>query len=210
MFQHVFDEMNNMLDEIVKHYPSAHGPKKQALVHNWNMLKSMSEGIIDEWLHFEEKMALFRESAVAAPIFPLTESPELQLDSFIRGQGYYKLLMFRPAINQFATAASVYPDSLLIRLYKAMAHLHLGETEEASGYLTSILPLVDDKRFLQAMIYNALGCIQVINGRTEHARDYFTLAIQSDPTLPDPLNNLEVCHKNRGQLQYGSQLISLL
>ncbi|MGM1046133.1 hypothetical protein SAMN05661091_3688 [Paenibacillus uliginis N3/975] len=209
MFQHVFDEMNDMLDEIVKHYPSAHGPKKQALIHNWNMLKSMSEGIIDEWLRFEEKMAIFRESAASSPVFPPTESPEMQLDAFIRGQGYYKLLMFRPALAQFTVAAAIYPESLLIRLYTAMAHLHLGETVEASGYLLSILPLADDKR-LQAMIYNALGCIQVINGRTDKARDYFTLAIQSDPTLPDPLINLEVCHKNRGELQYGSQLISLL
>ncbi|WP_054957609.1 tetratricopeptide repeat protein [Paenibacillus dakarensis] len=210
MFQHVFDEMNNMLDDIVKHYPSAHGPKKQLLIHNWNMLKSMSEGIIDEWLHFEEKMALFRESTAAVPVFSLTESPELQLGSFIRGQGYYKLLMFRPAITQFAEAAVVYPESLLIRLYKAMAHLHLGELEEASGYLLSILPLAENKRFLQAIIYNALGCIHVINGRNDNACNYFTLAIQSDPTLPDPLNNLEVCHNNCGQLQYGSQLISLL
>lgn len=209
MFQHVFAEMNNMLDEIVKHYPSAHGPRKQALIHNWNMLKRMSEGIIDEWLRFEERMAVFRESVASPPVFPSTESPEMQLDAFIRGQGYYKLLMFRPAIAQFEAAAAVYPDSLLIRLYMAMAHLHLGETAEASGYLQSILPLADDKR-LKAMIYNALGCIQALNGVTDKASEYFTLAIQSDPTLPDPLINLEVCHKKRGDLQYGSPLISLL
>ncbi|WP_106767933.1 tetratricopeptide repeat protein [Paenibacillus faecalis] len=209
MFQHVFDEMNNMLDEIVKHYPSAHGPKKQALVHNWNMLKSMSEGIIDEWLRFEEKMAIFREGAAASPVFPPTEFPEMQLDAFIRGQGYYKLLMFSPALTHFQAAAAIYPESLLIRLYTAMTHLHLGETVEASGYLLSILPLADDAR-LQAMIFNALGCIQFINGRADQAREYFTRAIQTDPTLPDPLINLEVCHKNCGELQYGSPLISLL
>lgn len=69
MFQHVFAEMNNMLDEIVKHYPSAQGPQKQALVQNWNMLKSMSEAIIEEWLQFEEKMAIFRENAVSPWFF---------------------------------------------------------------------------------------------------------------------------------------------
>ncbi|NMO98011.1 tetratricopeptide repeat protein [Paenibacillus lemnae] len=209
MFQHVFDEMNNMLDDIVKHYPSAQGSQKQALVHNWNLLKKMSEGIIDEWLRFEERMAIFRENAASPPVFPPTESPELQLDSFIRGQGYYKLLMFKPAIAQFTAAAAVYPESLLIRLYMAMSHLHLGDTGEASKYLISILPMADDKK-LKAMIYNAMGCIQVLKGVTEKASEFFTLAIQSDPTFPDPLINLEVCHKKRGELQYGSPLISMM
>lgn len=209
MFQHVFAEMNNMLDEIVKHYPSANGPQKQALIQNWNMLKNMSEGIIEEWLHFEEKMAIFRESAISPPVFPSTEAPELQLDEFVRGQGYYKLLMFRPAIAQFELAAAIYPDSLLIRLYIAMSYLHLGDTSRAFEGLKSLLALADDKR-LKAMIYNALGCVQALNGCTDKAEECFALAIHSDPTLPDPLINLEVCHKKGGELQYGSQLISLL
>ncbi|ACX64520.1 MULTISPECIES: hypothetical protein [Bacillales] len=209
MFQHVFAEMNNMLDEIVKHYPSAQGPQKQALVQNWNMLKSMSEGIIEEWLHFEEKMAIFRESAASPPVFPPTEAPELQLDAFVRGQGYYKLLMFQPAIQQFEAAAAVFPDSLLIKLYIAMSHLYLGQTAQASDVLISILPLADNRK-LRAMIYNALGCIEVLNGQQAKAEEHFALAIHSDPTLPDPMINLEVCKQNRGELQYGSQLISLL
>ncbi|EHB64446.1 MULTISPECIES: hypothetical protein [Paenibacillus] len=209
MFQHVFAEMNNMLDEIVKHYPTANGPKKQALVQNWNMLKSMSDGIIEEWLRFEERMAVFRENAVSPPVFPPTEAPELQHDAFIRGQGYYKLLMFEPAIAQFKLAAAVYPDSLLIKLYIALSQLHLGETSQASDVLMSILPMAEDRK-LRAMVYNALGCIQALNGCQAKAEECFTLAIHSDPTLPDPIINLEVCKKNRGDLQYGSQLISLL
>lgn len=209
MFQHVFDEMNNMLDEIVKHYPAAHGPQKQTLVHNWNVLKKMSEGIIDEWLRFEEKMAEFRESVAVPPVFPPTETPEMQLDAFIRGQGYYKLLMFRPAISQFQAASALYPDSLLITLYLAMSHLHLGETDHALEKLQFILPAAREKR-LRALIYNALGCIRALEENTDQASEYFTLAIQSDPTLPDPLVNLEVCRKKRGELQFGSSLITML
>ncbi|MBO2943145.1 hypothetical protein JJQ72_04000 [Paenibacillus sp. F411] len=209
MFQHVFDEMNNMFDEIVKHYPAAQGPQKQALVHNWNLLKQMSDGIIDEWLRFEERMAVFRENTAAPPGFPPTGSPELQLETFIRGQGYYKLLMFEPALSQFTAAAESYPDSPLIRLYLAMSHLHLGETSEAARQLLGMLPGAEDKK-LKAIIYNAMGCIQVIQGARDKASEFFTLAIQQDPTLPDPLNNLQVCHQKRGELQYGSPLISLL
>ncbi|KOP63802.1 hypothetical protein AMS62_00115 [Bacillus sp. FJAT-18019] len=209
MFQHVFAEMNNMLDEIVKHYPAAKGPQKQALVQNWNMLKSMSEGILEEWLHFEEKMAIFRESAVSPPVFPPTEAPELQLDAFVRGQGYYKLLMFQPAIQQFEAAALIFPDSLLIKLYIAMSYMYLGQTSQASDVLVSILPLADDRK-LRAIIYNALGCIEVLNGQQRKAEEHFVLAMQSDPTLPDPMINMEVCKQNCGELQYGSQLISLL
>ncbi|WP_459966151.1 hypothetical protein [Paenibacillus sp. JCM 10914] len=201
--------MNNMLDEIVKHYPSAQGQQKQALVQNWNMLKSMSDSIMEEWLHFEEKMAVFREHAVSAPAFPPTEAPELQLDAFVRGQGYYKLLMFQPAISQFEAAAAVYPESLLIKLYIAMSHLYQGNTSAASEVLLTILPLADNKQ-LRAMIYNALGCIEVLNGRPEQAVEVFTLAVHCDPTLPDPIVNLKVCQQNGGELQYGSQLISLL
>lgn len=55
MFQHVFAEMNDMLDEIIKRYPSAEGLNKQELLQKWNFLKRMSDGMIDEWLMFEEK-----------------------------------------------------------------------------------------------------------------------------------------------------------
>lgn len=209
MFQHVFAEMNHILEGIVKHYPTAQESQKQLLIQRWNMLKAMSDGIIEEWLAFEDKMSTFREHMVLPPLFPLGDTPEMGMDSFVRGQGYYKLLMYRQSIQQFSQIVYDYPDSLLARMYIAMAHLHLEETTEALEHFQWILPLAEHKK-LKAMIYNALGCIQAKLADTGKAQEYFTLALQNDPSLPDPLNNLQVCNQNRGQLQYGSQLISLI
>jgi tetratricopeptide (TPR) repeat protein len=209
MFQHVFAEMNHMLEEIVSHYPTAQETQKQHLIQRWNMLKTMSDGIIEEWLSFEEKMGNFREHTLLPPIFTLGATPEMEMESFVRGQGYFKLLMYRQSIQQFSFIVDDYPDSLLARMYIAMAHLHLEETTEALKQFLWILPLAEHKR-LKAMIYNALGCIQVKLSDTGKAQEYFTLAMQNDPSLPDPLVNLQVCNHNLGQLQYGSQLISLI
>ena len=208
MFQHVFAEMNDMLEEIVKHYPTAQETQKQLMIQRWNMLKTMSDGIIEEWLSFEDKMGIFREYTLLPPIFPLGTTPEMETESFVRGQGYFKLMMYRQAIQQFSVIISEVPDSLLARTYIAMAHLHLEETTEALKQFEWILSVTDHKR-LRAMIYNALGCIQVKLSDTVKAQEYFTLALKNDPTLADPLVNLRVCSDNCGQLQYGSQLISL-
>ncbi|WP_438351230.1 tetratricopeptide repeat protein [Paenibacillus sp. FA6] len=208
MFQHVFAEMNDMLEEIIKHYPTAQDTQKQYMIQRWNMLKAMSDGIIEEWLSFEDKMGAFREYTLLPPIFPLGATPEMETESFVRGQGYFKLMMYRQSIQQFSVIIMDVPDSLLARMYIAMAHLHLEETSEALKQFQWILPLTEHKR-LKAMIYNALGCIQVKLSDTRKAQEYFALAMQNDPTLADPLVNIQVCNDNRGQLQYGSQLISL-
>ncbi|KHF35373.1 tetratricopeptide repeat protein [Paenibacillus sp. FSL M7-1455] len=210
MFQHVFAEMNHMLDEIMKHYPTAEETQKHQLIQQWNMLKTMSDGIIDEWLSFEEKMGEFRQHVeVPATLFSDQSSPELEMNAFVRGQGYFRLLMYRQAAQQFAQVIRQYPDSLLARMYLAMSHLHLDETEAAQKHFQWILPLANSQK-LKAMIYNALGCIAVKHGATSKAQEFFTIALQCDPTLPDPLINLKVCQQNRGQLQYGSQLISMM
>ncbi|GIP25634.1 hypothetical protein J23TS9_07640 [Paenibacillus sp. J23TS9] len=209
MFQHVFAEMNHMLDEIMKHYPTAQEAQKHQLIQKWNMLKTMSDGIIDEWLSFEEKMGEFRQHAEVPSTLFSEQTPEMELNAFVRGQGYFRLLMYRQAAQQFSQVIRQYPDSLLARMYLAMAHLYLEETKEAHLHFHWILPLAKSQK-LKAMIYNALGCIAVKHGNAGKAQEFFTLALQSDPTLPDPLVNLKVCQQNRGQLQYGSQLISLM
>ncbi|GAB6990266.1 tetratricopeptide repeat protein [Paenibacillus pini] len=210
MFQHVFAEMNDMLEEIVKHYPTAHDVQKQHLIQKWNLLKKMSDDMIEEWLSFEEKMGTFREHTALPPVFPLGEIPEMEMDLFIRGQGYFKLLMYRQAIQQFSHLIMAVPGSMLARMYIAMAHLHLEETSEALMHFEFILPHARHYK-LKAMIYNALGCIEAKRGDAGgKAQQYFTLALQHDPTLPDPLVNLQVCQQKSGQLQYGSQLISLM
>lgn len=211
MFQHVFAEMNDMLDEIIKSYPSAEGLNKQELQQKWNLLKRMSDGMLDEWLMFEEKMSQIRERELDKPASlepeqeAVTALPELHLECFSRGQGYFKLQMYPQAIDQFLRVVNDYPDSALARFYLAIAHLSLEQIYESETHLQQIMLLKGSAR-LKGLVCNALGCIQAKLSNPEAACSLFAQALQYDPTLTEPLYNMEVCRLNRGKLQYANQL----
>lgn len=211
MFQHVFAEMNDMLDEIIKSYPSAEGLNKQELQQKWNLLKRMSDGMLDEWLMFEEKMSQIRERELDKPASlepeqeAVTALPELHLECFSRGQGYFKLQMYPQAIDQFLPVVNDYPDSALARFYLALAHLSLEQIYESETHLQQIMLLKGSAR-LKGLVCNALGCIQAKLSNPEAACSPFAQALQYDPTLTEPLYNMEVCRLNRGKLQYANQL----
>lgn len=208
MFQHVFAEMNDMLDEIIKRYPSAEGLNKQELLQKWNLLKRMSDGMIDEWLMFEEKMSQVREQELVQPASlepeqeAVTALPELHLECFSRGQGYFKLQMYPQAITQFSRIVADYPDSALTRYYLALAHLNLEQNTEALAHLHRILRLKGSPR-LKGLVCNALGCIEAKHANPQGACSLFAQALQHDPTLTEPLYNMEACRQNKGQLQFG-------
>ncbi|WP_154890602.1 tetratricopeptide repeat protein [Paenibacillus polysaccharolyticus] len=211
MFQHVFAEMNDMLDEIIKSYPSAEGLNKQELQQKWNLLKRMSDGMLDEWLMFEEKMSQIRERELDKPASlepeqeAVTALPELHLECFSRGQGYFKLQMYPQAIDQFLRVVNDYPDSALARFYLALAHLSLEQIYESETHLQQIMLLKGSAR-LKGLVCNALGCIQAKLSNPEAACSLFAQALQYDPTLTEPLYNMEVCRLNRGKLQFANQL----
>lgn len=213
MFQHLFAEMNEMLQEIVLQYPTAEGVRREDLLGKYHMLRRLSDDVMDEWLAFAEKMSNFSQtadlSAEQEELAPQREAPELAMESFVRGQGYYKLLMYPKCIEQFTVVITRYPDSLSGRLYLAMSHLHMGQGEAAWGHLEHMLALIRNRK-LMAMIYNAMGCIRAAQERFLEARELFGLSLQYDPSLPEPSVNLEVCRRRGGELQYGSQLVALL
>ncbi|WP_246021654.1 tetratricopeptide repeat protein [Paenibacillus zeisoli] len=209
MFQHVFAEMNHMLEEIAEMYPIAKGSQKQELGKKWQMLKAMSDGIIEEWLSFEERMSDVRKSWGLTDSVQQVELPEMKSGTFIKGQGYYKLKMYSHAAEQFKRTTEEFQDSLLARIYLAMSYLNMNDTREAGRHFQWVLPLTDNKR-LRSIIYNALGCIEATHDHMDKAQEYFTLAHHIDPTFIEPLNNLDVCQQKRGSLQFGSQLASLM
>ncbi|MEW4427384.1 tetratricopeptide repeat protein [Paenibacillus pabuli] len=206
MFQHVFAEMNDMLDEIIKRYPSAEGLNKQELLQKWNLLKRMSDGMIDEWLMFEEKMSQVRDLEQPVALQPeqeaVTALPEIHLESFSRGQGYFKLQMYPQAIMQFSQIIAEYPDSALTRYYLGLAHMNLNQTAEAGSHLRLIVHLNGSPR-LKGLACNALGCLEAKLANPKGACSLFAQALQHDPTLTEPLYNMEACRLNSGQLQYG-------
>ncbi|MEF2964315.1 tetratricopeptide repeat protein [Paenibacillus sp. M1] len=209
MFQHMFAEMNEMLDDIIKFYHVAQGAEKQDLAKKWHLLKTMSDGIIEEWLNFEEKMGAFRQSLADSEGKESYELPEMKCDAFVKGQGYYKLLMFTESLTKFRLALEEFPDSLVTRTYLAMCLMHLEQYEEAIPHFWRVLEDADNRR-LRSIIYNALGCIEAHHGGRDKAKEYFKLAHYHDPSLAEPLANLEACMRSSGKLQYGNELTSLL
>ncbi len=57
----------------------------------------------------------------------------LRSETFRRGQGYYKLLMFEQAIAEFEQLVRQYGDFLIARLYLAMGYLQKGDLDERAG-----------------------------------------------------------------------------
>lgn len=213
MFEHMFAEMNEMLDEISQKYPSANGVKKQELDYKWNLLKDMSDGIIEEWLSFEEKLGVLHQSCSQAsissqPKYYHSNEEIMKHADFVKAQGYYKLLMFDQAYRLFLHLQGHFPQSDLIYTYLGMCAMHLQHYEQAVAYMGRVLELTSSPR-TRAIIYNALGCIAATDKRMAEAKEYFLLAHHNDETLEEPLQNLKSCQQKNGQLFISNQFSPL-
>ncbi|WP_028593566.1 tetratricopeptide repeat protein [Paenibacillus assamensis] len=222
MLQHMFATMNDQLDDILKHYPKAKGQIREELNQQIQLLTSMSDHFLEEWLRFEEKLALLRKqnegehnsqsNSLTSIVSQKQTSTSVQKsmldldysDPFQRGQGYFTLLMYHQAANHFEEAALQQPERLLARAYLGLSYLHLGRKQEACRHFHFIIPLTEDA-MLKALAYNALGCIQAMDRNTEKAQHYFHQAHVADPTIPEPIANLQVCLDNQGCLQLGEK-----
>jgi tetratricopeptide (TPR) repeat protein len=198
MFKHLFETMNEVLDEVSKQYPHANKAQRNKLDEQLQVLKTMSDEFIENWLAFEEKLRMFymtksqayhnanqtkshAPKAISDPTFDY-DGLEVQSIEFDRGQGYYKLCMFDEAIHHFETVIKANPDSMLARTYLAMGHLRKGDYLEAARQFQFIIPLTDNAK-IKAISYNIMGCIQYEKRNMEKAVEYFTKAYHFDPTV---------------------------
>lgn len=212
MFDHIFASMNELLDEVVRQYPSASGNKRKLLDEKISSLKAMSDTCIEQWLLFEEKLGSFiqgfgnNDEDVNDPLHMM--DPELagkKNDQFIRAQGYYKLFMYADAIEELTQILQKQPEFGLARIYLAMSYLHEGELEE-SCYHFQYLSRLSENHKIKAIAYNAMGCIQAGSRNMEKALEYFNFAYQTDPASITPLLEDGVCRIANGSLQFPRQL----
>lgn len=105
--------------------------------------------------------------------------------SFSKGQGYYKLSMYKRAVEEFERVVVRHPDHLLARMYLAMAYLRCREFTEAYRHFQILVPLTDDQK-LKAISYNAMGCIQAERQNLDKALELFRLAHSADPASVEP------------------------
>ncbi|RKN72438.1 hypothetical protein [Paenibacillus ginsengarvi] len=199
MLKQLFATMNDTLDEVMKQYPTVGVQGKQDLNEKLEMLKSMSDSFIEEWLQFEEKLSRALESiqkngwadAQAAAPDPHQAALESS-DTFKKGQGYFQLLMFDKAALQFESMLEQHPDFLLGRLYLAMSHMRLDNDVEAYRHFRFITSFAEHSQ-MKAISYNAMGCIQAKNANMEQAQSLFKLAYSLDPTSVEPMINMGIC-----------------
>ena len=183
MFREMFETMQEMLDAIIDEYDSADGNQKVELDGQLATLKEMSDECIEQWLLFEEKMNGFAEKQEAAASLPAEAwQPALESESFQKGEGYFKLLMFREANEHFKRVVQQYPEFLMARVYLALGFIEIEEYEEALRHLNLIVPLANDIR-LKAIAYHAMGCIEVHKNQMDKACEYFKKARITDPSL---------------------------
>jgi tetratricopeptide (TPR) repeat protein len=226
MFKQIFATMNDVLDQIMEEYPKASSHKKLELDQELNVLKEMSDAFIEEWLLFEEKMGKHTEKYQAALpkeelVDPLQskikvnhttaeevlEKPKMiHSMAFEKAQGYFNLYMFKEAIIEFEKLVKTHPDFILARLYLALGYLIIGQLSEAARHFQFIIPVADQEK-VKAIAFNAMGCIQYKLGHSEKASEYFEKAYESDPSLSEPIHNLEVLKNNNGSLELGLGLV---
>ncbi|MVP00003.1 tetratricopeptide repeat protein [Paenibacillus lutrae] len=194
MFKHLFATMNDVLDDILRQLPSASGALRAELQQELQALKAISDDCIEQWLLFEEKLGLtlvFPDEPQPEPPAPLehpVSAPAKEpvpvegksAQEFIRGQGYYKLLMYDQAIHEFEMLVNREPDFLLARAYLAMGYLRKGNTAESARHFSLLVDLTENAQ-MKALSYNAMGCIQFQNRNLEQALEYFKKAYHADP-----------------------------
>ncbi|PYI54882.1 tetratricopeptide repeat protein [Paenibacillus flagellatus] len=214
MLKQLFASMHDVLDECIKQYPSADVMRKQDLHKKLEVLKTMSDSFIEEWLNFEEKMSRFLETVPKGidwngfPADLSGQPPETSLssESFKKGQGYFQLLMYDNAIREFEKVVKQHPDFMLGRLYLAMGHMRKGNDAEAYRHFRFITSLTDHAQ-MKAISFNAMGCIQAKNANLEQAQQLFKLAYMADPTCVEPMINMGICMSHNGDTGAGQGFI---
>ncbi|TJY44313.1 hypothetical protein E5161_02700 [Cohnella pontilimi] len=192
-----FAALHETLDQLILRFPDAGAEERGRLQEQWEMLKSFSDDVIENWLQLEDKMSLFREIQQEGAIL---QEPEELLGPFQKGQGYFKLHMFAQAAEQLEDMVGQFPDMLAARLYLAMSRMHLEQWSEAQRHFRLIAALADEAK-LQAIAYNALGCIQAVFAHLDQAQQLFRKAMEADPSFREPRQNLECCRRGGEELQ---------
>lgn len=211
MIEQWFAAMNDTLDDLLARYPSASKEEKNALDEQWNVLKTLSDVIIESWLGFEDKMAFFRTMKQEQELGFGPNDTEVLMEPYMKGMGYFKLQMYAEGSVYFEQTLMLEPELNVARLFLAMCRMHMGQFLEAQRHFQLIAALGEERK-LQAIAFNALGCIQAVFANLQQAETYFQKALEADPAFEDPRRNLASCRNRSGQLQllFGSSEIQAL
>ncbi|MGG4142805.1 hypothetical protein ABEW34_06710 [Paenibacillus algorifonticola] len=230
MFKHMFATMNEMLDNIIDSYPLAAEEQKQYYDEQLYALKQISDSLIEQWIDFEEKFAVFTE---AGPLNAslLTAATEYVGQAPAAVQSLPPQQAEKPNVSQQPISGMTVEQAELISKGQGYYQLfmfshaakqfqlavnHLPECNLARLFLAmtnmhlqnwseaqrhfQLLIGLTDYPKWLALSYNALGCIQAVHLNLEQAEQFFLKAYELDPSFKDPLNNLQSCRERPQQL----------
>jgi tetratricopeptide (TPR) repeat protein len=201
MIQHIFESMSEALEEIKTEFPNAIGPRKEELMTQLSVLRSMSDTFIEEWLSFEEKLGLVREACRHSEATDTDESAfignvddvgEEWMEAYRRGQGYYQLLMYPKAAEEFEQVTQKEPEFVMGRLYLALSYLNKGQWDDSRRQLNLVLGTAQHVK-IKALAHNAMGCILAKENQMDGALKHFEESAEQDGNFYDPVFNQAIC-----------------
>ncbi|MFD2672934.1 hypothetical protein [Marinicrinis sediminis] len=193
MFKQLFAAMNEVLEDVNSQYATADLTQKKEMEEKLALLRAMSDTCIEQWLQFEEKMAEMQAASLGSPLDFSQYASQDAAAHFEKGQGYFQLLMYPAAIEQFQASCQLEPEFLPAKLFLGLSYLHIGEWEEAARHLKWVNS-VSEHPLLRAITFNAMGCIYVQRNQPEEASALFEKAAALEPSMAQPMTELNAPH----------------
>jgi len=224
-----FQGLTAQLEEIARNWDAAAENEKLELANRLLQLRKESDLIVDLWLQFEEKLShvikhVKQEQPDAGEEMSLPEPPDqpeevatggqLQEDAsrdkqwhmYRKGEGFYHLRLYQDARSCFAELLRESPDWEMGRLYYAHSLMFCGETEAALKEFRLLSRSASSPR-VEAISYNALGCLLAEEGQWLEAGQAFKAALEIQPHYREAQFNLALCHLEDGEAKEAMEAI---
>ncbi|UMZ73581.1 tetratricopeptide repeat protein [Natranaerofaba carboxydovora] len=115
-----------------------------------------------------------------------------------RGLGYFDLLMYDEARNEFEKVVKLNPNMIIGHFYLGIANAEKGNYEEGLKELRLVLALIKEDE-LKGVIYNLIGNIYIKQKEFEKALINFSRATEYNSNLFDAYFNLGATYFNLGE-----------
>jgi tetratricopeptide (TPR) repeat protein len=127
----------------------------------------------------------------------LRPADEQMIRSFRRGIGFFDLLMFREAMEEFKRVIEIDESFTIARLYLAFGCLAQEDYEGAIKHL-NLLKIDEDDHLIRATVHGTFGHIFAGQGQYRQALIEFEAARKLVPDYRDIEFNMGCCHFNLG------------
>lgn len=192
-----FASLKDRLENIEEVLPQTTEEQKIELYKEVLAFRQLSDQVVEDWLQFEEKLAMVQrmfemEPEAGQDSLPLPqpkEKNEILLPrhltlQFLQGKGYFELSMYDEAVKSFSHIIHQEPDVELARLYLAFGFLMSRRLEVAFRQF-QLLAETTSYPIFASVAYNEMGVIAVLEGRPDQGLIWFKRALDIYPKLTE-------------------------